>query len=43
MTAQAPVRAPIAARRTGYVIAALVNVCIWFAINLWPGWARVPF
>ncbi len=43
MTAQAPVRAPIAARRTGYAIAAVVNVCIWFAINLWPGWDRVPF
>ncbi|AGL16924.1 hypothetical protein [Actinoplanes sp. N902-109] len=32
-----------AARRTGYVIAAAVNVVLLYLINGHPGWAAVPF
>jgi hypothetical protein len=30
------------ARRLGYVIGALVNLALLFAINVWPGWDSVP-
>ena len=36
-------RASTATRRIGYVIAALVNVALLFAVNAWPGWRAVPF
>ena len=32
-----------AARRVGYVIAAVVNVAFWVAIHVWPGWQEVSF
>jgi len=41
---QKTVRRPSqAARRTGYVIAMLVNVALLFAIYSWPGWEAAPF
>lgn len=44
MSQSTPRRGPgRAARRLGYVIAALVNLGIWFAVNVWPGWEVVPF
>jgi len=36
-------RPTLAARRTGYVVAVLVNAAILYAINVWPGWDTVPF
>ena len=36
-------RPRLAARRTGYVVAVLVNAAILYAINVWPGWDTVPF
>lgn len=36
-------RPPVAARRAGYVIAALVNVGLLYAVNSWPGWESVGF
>ena len=32
-----------AARRFGYVVAAAVNVAVWVAIHVWPGWQEVWF
>ena len=32
-----------AARRTGYVIAALVNAGLLYLVNVWPGWDILPF
>jgi hypothetical protein len=32
-----------ASRRAGYVVAALVNLAILYAVNVWPGWDAVPF
>jgi hypothetical protein len=31
------------ARRVGYGIAALVNLVLAWAVNVWPGWEAVPF
>ncbi|MGV9746463.1 hypothetical protein ACWDTG_16305 [Rhodococcus zopfii] len=39
----APNRSSAAARRTGYVVAVLVNAALLYAINIWPGWEAVPF
>jgi hypothetical protein len=36
-------RPPVAARRFGYVVAALVNLVMLYAVNRWPGWGAVPF
>ncbi len=33
----------VAARRAGYVVAAVVNALLVFAVNVWPGWDVVPF
>ena len=33
----------IAARRLGYVIGALLNLALLYAVNIWPGWEVVPF
>lgn len=30
-------------RRVGYIVAAVVNVVLWYAINVRPGWQVVPF
>ncbi|MEZ5095515.1 MAG: hypothetical protein R2731_05045 [Nocardioides sp.] len=32
-----------ATRRTGYVIAVLVNAALLVVVNRWPGWDAVPF
>ena len=32
-----------AARRFGYLVAAAVNVALWWAIHVWPGWQEVSF
>ncbi|MGW7680154.1 hypothetical protein ACWGID_05405 [Kribbella sp. NPDC054772] len=36
-------RASPGTRRTGYVIAILINTAVLFAIYSWPGWQTVPF
>ena len=36
-------RPPVAARRFGYVLAALLNAVLLYAVNVWPGWESVPF
>jgi hypothetical protein len=30
-------------RRIGYLVAILINAVLLYAINVWPGWATVPF
>lgn len=32
-----------AARRFGYVVAALVDLALLYAVNVWPGWDVLPF
>ena len=32
-----------AARRSGYVVAIVLNAAMLYAINVWPGWDVVPF
>lgn len=32
-----------AARRVGYVVAAGVNIALWYLVNVRPGWQVVPF
>lgn len=36
-------RPSVGVRRTGYVIAALVNAAILYLINVWPGWEELSF
>lgn len=36
-------RPSLAARRFGYVVAAMVNAAMLYAVNRWPGWDAVPF
>ncbi|AUM16688.1 hypothetical protein ICV35_00120 [Rhodococcus ruber] len=36
-------RSPVAARRFGYLVAALLNAVVLYAANVWPGWEAVPF
>ncbi|HSE08121.1 MAG TPA: hypothetical protein VLB29_05605 [Nocardioidaceae bacterium] len=36
-------RPPVAARRVGFVIAALINAALLYAVNVWPGWEELPF
>jgi hypothetical protein len=44
MTVSTPVaRPPVAVRRTGYVIAAVINAVMLYLINVSPGWAVLPF
>jgi hypothetical protein len=38
-----PKRPAVAARRTGYVVAVLVNAAILYGANVWPGWRALPF
>ncbi|MFD8496094.1 hypothetical protein [Amycolatopsis sp. NPDC059657] len=38
-----PRRPSAGARRTGYVISALLNGLLLVAVNGWPGWEAVPF
>jgi hypothetical protein len=42
MSATTKSRTPVA-RRTGYVIALLVNTLLIYLVNVWPGWAVLPF
>ena len=43
MLKQTPRRPSTATRRTGYAIAAAVNIATLYAIHAWPGWRQVPF
>jgi hypothetical protein len=44
MTVNAPARRPpVAARRAGYVVAAVLMTAFWFLLNVSPGWQVVPF
>lgn len=43
LTATRKPRPSVAARRTGYVIAALVNAVLLYLVNVWPGWEELPF
>lgn len=36
-------RPGVVARRTGYAVAAALHVAMLWAVNVWPGWAAVPF
>jgi hypothetical protein len=36
-------RAPLGARRFGYVLAGVINAALLFAVNVWPGWSVLPF
>lgn len=36
-------RPSLAARRFGYLVAALVNAAMLYAVNVWPGWDVLPF
>lgn len=36
-------RRPVAVRRVGYAVSAAVIVATLFAVNVWPGWAVLPF
>lgn len=36
-------RPSVAARRLGYLVAAVVNAALVYAVNVWPGWQAVPF
>ncbi|HWD02987.1 MAG TPA: hypothetical protein VG674_11100 [Amycolatopsis sp.] len=36
-------RPSLRARRTGYLVSALINAALLIAVNGWPGWAAVPF
>jgi hypothetical protein len=44
MTVTASARRPsAAARRVGYVLAAVINAGLLVLVNTWPGWEAVPF
>ena len=43
VTSTAPRRPGAAARRFGYLVAALVDGALLYAANVWPGWGAVPF
>jgi hypothetical protein len=44
MTITAPLRRqPVGSRRTGYLVAAAINVLLVYAAYAWPGWREVPF
>ncbi len=36
-------RPSVAARRTGYVFAVLINAALLFGVNVWPAWDALPF
>ena len=48
-TTEPPSRRPVkrrpgvAARRFGYLVAVVLNAVLLYAVNVWPGWAAVPF
>lgn len=31
------------ARRTGYIVALVINGAVLYAVNVWPGWQALPF
>lgn len=43
MLKQTPSRPSPATRRTGYVLAILINATVLYAIHYWPGWQRISF
>jgi hypothetical protein len=43
MTQTLTERPTVAARRMGYVVGAVVNVALLYAVDIWPGWEVVPF
>ena len=44
MTLTAPRHRPaVTTRRSGYVVAVLINAVLLYAANVWPGWEAVPF
>jgi hypothetical protein len=43
LTTAARKRPTVAARRSGYLVAGLVNAAVLYATNAWPGWEEVPF
>jgi hypothetical protein len=43
MSVNAPARKPVAARKAGYAIAAVVNAALLYLINDRPGWEAAPF
>lgn len=43
LTATRKPRPSVAARRTGYLIAAIVNAVLAYLVNVWPGWDALPF
>jgi len=43
MTVTAPKRQAVGVRRAGYVVSMLVNAAVLYAVNVWPGWAALPF
>ncbi|TRW46973.1 hypothetical protein [Georgenia yuyongxinii] len=36
-------RPAVASRRVGYVLAAMIDAALLYAVNAWPGWDAVPF
>lgn len=30
-------------RRAGFIVAAMINIVMWYAVNVWPGWQVVSF
>lgn len=44
MASTAPTRStPVAAPRAGFIIGASLNIVMWYAVNMWPGWHALPF
>ncbi|MCK2214794.1 hypothetical protein MF672_013470 [Actinomadura sp. ATCC 31491] len=43
MNTLAPARRPLAARRAGYTVAAVIDAALLYAVNVRPGWQVVPF
>jgi hypothetical protein len=36
-------RQPVATRRLGYALAAVINAAMLWLLNIWPGWESLPF
>jgi hypothetical protein len=32
-----------AARRSGFALAAVMTAAMWWLVNIWPGWEKLPF
>jgi hypothetical protein len=43
MTVAPARRPPVAARRVGYAIAAVLTAGFWYVVNVSPGWQALPF